>query len=446
MDLFGRISGFLEVAGPLGLGVVLLVLLALLVLAVMNQRRVLLGTYLVLLMFSGFSVQTVDAGATLLRWVVMFLLALTCIRGGHWPGWPALLLGLSAATGLVLAPLAPMPLWAVQVGGLLLLLCLPMASSVATTLETLVDIERLLKLFLVASALYVLLGLSSLGSLTQGQRFSGASSSAPLFVMTGGVLLPIAVWGAMNPALRRWRLYCLGVAACTFMLCIISGERTGTFAGIIASLPLLGRIGPKRILVSLLVVVLAAAVLWVVLQQMPDQAEFVRRRFISTDTTGRGEKWAEAFALCLEEPWIGHGLGGAGTNFGFHNAYLVTWYDGGAIGLLLYVSALGGLTAMSFLSVLRTRDPDLNGIARLVFGLALGTMAAAFFESKLTSPSNIAIFTTVMCSVILSQLRRMEAWHRQWVEAQWQEPAGDRDDAMTEEPPMGPAGSIEVAG
>jgi len=347
-----------------------------------------------------------------------------------------MLLALSAMLGLALAPLAPIPLWAVQVGGLLLLLCLPMAASVSTTLETLWDMERLLKLFLVAAALYVMLGLNSLGSLAQGQRFAGATNSAPLFVMTGGVLLPIAIWGAMNPALRRWRLYCLGVAACTFMLCIISGERTGTFAGMIASLPLLARIGTRRMVVTLAVVVLAGAVLWIVLQQLPEQADYVRRRFLSTDTTGRGERWAGALALCLEEPWIGHGLGASGTNFGFHNAYLVTWYDGGMIGLLLYAGALGGMVVISFATMLRTRDPDLNGIARLVFGLSLGTMAAAFFESKLTSPSNIAIFTTVMCSVILAQLKRMEAWHRQYVSAEWDwEPAGDEmtDDAMTAE-------------
>ena len=45
--------------------------------------------------------------------------------------------------------------------------------------------------------------------------------------------------------------------------------------------------------------------------------------------------------------------------------------------------------------------------ARLVLGLTLASMAAAFFENKLSSPSNIAIFMTIVSSVILVRLREL---------------------------------------
>jgi len=107
MDLFGRISGFMDSAGPLGLVAVLALLLGLLALAVTGKRMILLGAYLFLLMFSGFAVPAIDAGSTLLRWVVMLLIALTAVRGARLPGpsswaaslgrrWPA---GWTTCTG-----------------------------------------------------------------------------------------------------------------------------------------------------------------------------------------------------------------------------------------------------------------------------------------------------------------------------------------------------------
>ncbi|HOD81744.1 MAG: O-Antigen ligase [Planctomycetes bacterium ADurb.Bin126] len=413
MDLFGRISGFMDSAGPLGLVAVLALLLGLLALAVTGKRMILLGAYLFLLMFSGFAVPAIDAGSTLLRWVVMLLIALTAVRGARLPGLPAVMLSVYAAYGLLTAPLSPVALWSIQTGLLMLVATLPMAAATADHLRTLDDVYRLLKLFLLGGGLYVMLGLVSLGSLRQGVRFSGASSSAPLFVLTGGLLLPTAVWGAMSPHLRSWRWYCIFIAVCTGMLCILSGQRTGTLAGFVGCLPLLARLGFKKIAIATLLLILGVSLVAVVLNFMPDQAEFIHRRFLTLDTTGRSDLWDRAVDLCLASPWLGNGMGSSSLEFGFHNAYLSTWFEGGLVGIIFYTGAFILMGVLALRLIVRSPFSDISDLARLMLGLVMANLAAGFFESKLTSPSNIAMFVAVVSSVVLSGMRRMDR------EARW---------------------------
>ena len=53
---------------------------------------------------------------------------------------------------------------------------------------------------------------------------------------------------------------------------------------------------------------------------------------------------------------------------------------------------------------------EISDVARLLLGLTLASTAAAFFESKLTSPSNIAIFTTVVASAMLVRLKELAGY------------------------------------
>ena len=398
-----------------------LVVLALLIVAVLGKRTFLLGAYLLLLMFSGFTVPAIDAGSTLLRWVVMFLIALTAARGVRSPGLPAVMLGLYAAYGLMTAPASPLSLWSAQNALLMLVATLPMAAATADHLRSLDDVYKLHKMFLLAGGVYVVLGLASLGSLKAGSRFAGASSSAPLFVLTGGLLLPVAVWGAMCPHLRAWRWYCIAVAVCTGMLCILSGQRTGTLAGFIGCLPLLARLGIRRLAMASALIILGGLTVAVVLRFMPDQADFIYRRFFNFDTTGRSLRWDLALALCLEEPWLGHGMGTSSMNFGFHNAYLATWYEGGIFGIVFYTGAFLLMGGMALRLILRRHLEEISDLARLVLGLVLANLAAGFFESKLTSPSNIAMFVAVVASVVLAGMKRVLR------QAQWEQAAQEED-------------------
>jgi O-antigen ligase len=310
--------------------------------------------------------------------------------------------------GLVTSPLAPDTFWAIQRSGLLVVISLPMAAAIAQRLATLDDIYKVLKMFILAGGLYVVLGLSTLPSLTGGARFTGATSSAPLFVLTGGLLLPIALWGALQSGIKQWRIYCVVIAITTGMLCIVSGQRTGTLAGFIGCLPLLARFGMRKLMIGLVLLVVGLALVYFVLSFMPLQAEFVIRRFTSADTTGRVERWQRALELCLRNPFLGQGVGADQTHhFGFHNAYLVTWIEMGLVGLFLYAGALVWMATRSLRLILAHGDREIQDVARLLLGLTLASMAAAFFESKLVSPSNVAIFMAVMVSVMLVRLKEL---------------------------------------
>lgn len=413
MDLFDRIASFAEAAGPIGLTLVGVAGVVLLLLTITGSRMTLLGLYALLLMFSGFTVESINLGSTLMRWVVMFLIAMTCFSGARYPGTPAVLLSLYAVMGMLLSPLAPSLVYALQFSLLLLVLSFPTASATAGRIRTVDDVHRLLKLLIAAGGLYVILGLSSLGSLTSGHspaaRFSGATSSAPLFVLTGGLLLPVALWGALQTGLKQWRVYCVVIALCTGMLCLVSGQRTGTLAGFIGCVPLLLRFGVKKVGLGLAMLALGLALVWGVLSLMPAQREFVIRRFTSADTTGRFERWTMAVTMCLRKPWLGRGVAASNLSFGFHNAYLVAWYEVGVLGLVLYAGAFFLMAWQALRLTLKRTSRQVSDVARLMLGLTLANMAAAFFESKLNSPSNVAMFMAVMSSVILVRLRQFSA-------------------------------------
>ena len=163
-------------------------------------------------------------------------------------------------------------------------------------------------------------------------------------------------------------------------------------------------------MVGLLMLAVGLALVYAVLQTMPDQAEFVERRFTSADTAGRLERWAAALSMCLRSPFIGHGVGSSTEHgFGFHNVYLVSWFELGLVGLILYAGALVWMAFRSAFLVLARPGTEISDLARLVLGLTLAGMAAAFFENKLSSPSNIAMFMTIVSSVILVRLKELAA-------------------------------------
>jgi O-antigen ligase len=409
-DLIGRTWEFLTNAGVLGLFAFIILVMGLLTLTALGKTKILLYLFLILLMFSGFAVAAIDSASTLLRWTLIFLLGLTAMRGAASPGPPAILLGAFAVWGIVCSPIAPSMWWAIQRGGLLLVLALPAAAAIARGIDGLPDIIRMLKGFLVAGGLYVVLGLATLPSLMEsgGERFSGAGESAPLFVMTGGLILPVALWGALNRSLRSWRWFCVAIAVCTALLCVVSGQRTGTFAGFIGCIPLLMRFGLRRVLSGAAIVGIGIAVVLVVLSGMPEQADFVYRRFTSADTTGRIERWLFAVDLCLQEPFFGHGIGANMTmGMGFHNAFLTIWYDGGLLGLALFLGAFVWQLGVGVRLAFSRLQQEYRDLALLLLGLTLALIAGAFFESKLDSPSNIAMFMAVFVSLAHARLRRL---------------------------------------
>ena len=162
------------------------------------------------------------------------------------------MIGCMAVWGMLTAPLALSLSWAMQKTGLMFAIAILMGAAIADQIRSPKDIRVLLGIILAGAGLYVVLGLTALGGL-RGGRFAGVTTGAPLFVMTGGLLLPVALWGALTTEHKAKRTYCIAVGILILLLCVISGQRTGTFAGFIACTPLaIARFGIKKVLLVLL--------------------------------------------------------------------------------------------------------------------------------------------------------------------------------------------------
>ncbi len=404
-DLIARLEMFLETAGGVGVIVLGLLLLSLMFLSVLGWRMVLVALFVAALMFSGAAVLSLDAGSTLFRWTIIFALALTCIRGMRSPGLPAIMLGAVGFLALLSGLRGQFPLYSIQRSILLMVAALPMAAAIAHHLRTVNDVTRLLKMFLWAAGLYAVLGMAFLPSLRAGTRFAGGFRGAPLFIMTGGMLIPFVLWGAIRERAGVTRWYCVIVLICIGLICVISAQRTGAFAGFIGCLPLLIRFRFKKILAGTGLVLLAGVAVYVFAVLVPEQAAYVVERFWSTELSGRREIWAHGLALCLDAPWLGHGIGGLGEATGFHNAYLAVWYNGGLLALVIFTGAYLIMCFRSFKLIRLRVGAEINDIGRLFLGLSLACLATSFFEESIFSPSNMASFVGLTISIGVTRMR-----------------------------------------
>lgn len=401
-DLTGRMQEFLTAGGGMGVLLVWLGVVLGLTLAFLNKRKWMVALFLIFLTFSGIAIAALDSGSTLLRWGMIFLLGLTCISGMKFPGSPAIMLGIVGLLGLVAGLSSVAPMYTTQRSGLLIVFATLMAAAIAHEAATIKDVQGLIRCFNIAAGVFMILGLISLRSLRAGERFSGSNAGAPLFVLTGGLLLPYAMYGAMVWKEKMWRIYCVFLTGGLLLLCLISGQRTGTFAGIIGCLPLLSRVSSRKLLASGMVLAICAGIVVAASMLLPEQTNFVKERFVSTDTTGRAEIWQVALEQCLAEPWFGHGIGMSilATRAGVHNAYLAAWYDTGVLGLVLFVGAYLLTAWRSWRLAWQRQSLEAKELGRLLLGVTVACLAAGFFEESIFSPSNMAAFVGLSSGIL----------------------------------------------
>lgn len=434
-DLFGRLVDFFAKAGVWGVTAIVLTLLVLATLALMKKRTALLYVCLAALMFSGAAPRFgTREGSVLLRWTVMVLVALTGLYGMRSPGVPLIMLGGVAAYGFAMAPLSPSFTYSIQMASLLFVLAVPFAAAVAHHLRTTDDIYRLLRLYIMGAGLLVILGLISLPELIRADagvemRIEGTTTSS-IFVLQGGIMLPICIWATTQHRFRRWRLYCFAVAAAIIMLSLVSGSRAGTYAGFIGCLPVLSRFGYKRVFASLAVVAVAAVLFSLVMTTMPGRSDELYDRYIGdigrgAYTTGRYELWTSALDDCIEDPLLGHGLGSEVLKgWTSHNAFLKAWWEVGFGGMLLFVGAFVGMGIQALRLMRSHAGHEFRELGRVLLAMVLVLSSMGFVEGKLLSPSNVAIFTAVLLGAMLTRAAAL-AHEAEHLVPQPGEPMGD---------------------
>lgn len=410
-DFFDRFKSFLEAADPIVVLIGLMGMLFLFALALFGRRYSLFAILLVSATFSGAMWAWLDNGSAMVRWLVLALLALNILRLGTSPGLPLLIFMIYVVLGIGMIPFSETFTWSMQTGGLLVLTCLT-GVVVSDSVKTKDDLRRVLYIFLLAAFCWLALGVMTLPQLlsAKGERFSGAITSAPLFVITGGLLLPILTWATIRPGRKSLKILFGMMTMLTIALLFVSGQRTGTIAGLLGTLVVLSTLGKRALVVGVIGLGVLLCTGLILSATSKNQLDFVLKRFTSGSNSGRTKIWLNALDENMKSPIIGHGHGGDRA-FGvkyqkpMHNAYLSAWYNTGIIGLSFYLAAFATGLWQSFRTFRRSPDPEMRLIAMVMFGLLVAQLFAGFFET-LTSPSN---FPTIVLMVTFALIGRVTA-------------------------------------
>lgn len=411
-DLAGRLTRLATEGGPAVIIACLFVVLGGFLLVGQRKTEWLIAGYSICLMFSGHFVDAVDTGTTVVRWGVIGLIAIASLNGVHRSGTVCSMLAAYWAFSIFTVLWSPAKSFGLQVSVLSLAMTGPAALAMSHCYKHKISLSFVPKSLCFVSVLFVANGLVGFSALSGG-RYSGATTSAPLFVITGGLLMPALIWGYFNLKGKQ-QTYCALACLCVFGLCLLSGQRTGFFAGVLGSVPLLARFGVKRIAQGIAVIALAIGLGFVAIAFFPEQAEFMERRYNVTNFTGREYAWTWSLRKIEENPILGYGAAShVIRGWGFHNAFLQEWHNGGILGLLLFfgafVVAFFKSVQLSFFSAINSKDREL---ARLMLGWTIAMILGGFFESKLSSPSNILTFCIVQVGLILMHIEQSAGMRR----------------------------------
>lgn len=412
MDLAGRIQQLIETTAGFGVIALAVFIIAGLVMAALGQRRALLTLYIMAFPFSGFPIAAIDSASTLFRWFLMLMLALTCLRGMAFPGWGTVAFAASALLAALMGLYGPIPWYSTQRAGLLLVMTLPFAAAIAHYLSTKEDFFRLLRVFVIAGAMMVVLGVLGFRDAEEGQYQAGILGRAGMMSFTGGLLMPWLLWGGANEYMKRnWRWICLLLFCSLAGVVAITGRRGGIVAGLIACVPIVAKFGLRRLRLVLVAVLLFAVTLVVVAAVFPVQFDYVIERFTEGSLSGRELIWAIAWNASMENPWVGRGMN---TEYqvvsnGFHNVWLKVLYEVGIFGLLAFALVFAYGTVQAIRYMLAGQSAVVRDMARLTLGLLMGAGVMSMFESSVFGPGsgNISSFTLIIAVVLAHRLKHM---------------------------------------
>lgn len=217
------------------------------------------------------------------------------------------------------------------------------------------------------------------------------TSPQTMSLATAAITLPM-IWLLISKSAGKWFWIILGATMINILVMIASTQRTGLFSLAISSMILLGFYRARGALIAIGGGGIFAVALYPLIGMLVS-TDFLAERLTSLDTQGRFEIWQIAWEKSLESPLIGHGTGAATDfsekNFGkkFHQAYLSALYDGGIIGLVLFVAIIGRGLLVSW-TLRKSKDERHRAIGAFGVASIFQVASQGFAETALADTTN----------------------------------------------------------
>jgi O-antigen ligase len=267
-----------------------------------------------------------------------------------------------------------------------------------------------LALCLAVCAAVVVAGFAAVptGNVWFGSRFCGIFFNPNALGLFLAILFPAVLERVL--ATRRWHY--IGLFGLMLVSLVLSGSRGGVLSALLGLGYVSWRFRPSR-LVPVLLVLAAAAWLFVPWAEWSEEQDRLLRPDTVETGSGRVEAWAAAVELIEDRPVFGYGFGTEELLFhafqfegGFrqhqgsyvHNSYLGLATQVGWVGMLTFFVPL---LILLLRSLWRSRlDPDLkwhNGIE----GALIAGLVACTFESWVYSMGSAHAFPFWLCVMLL---------------------------------------------
>ena len=415
-DFLGRLRGLFEIFGPVGLfGVIIGVLIV----AIITLWR---GTGpIIFILFVSYAFSAAMQGgivflSTVVRWGCLILCLVGFFKMSSRLKSSMLLFVFYAFLGLLFVGRSVVILWSLQRAVLLVLVVLSIPIAINSYITGPDKVGSLFKMGIIAATVWVGFNLLFLKDFIHSTALKFGEHAPVSIAWAGAFFSPMILWGIMQKREVFWRIYSIVIAMPFVFLLFIGGVRTAIFGMlIIASLPILfSRIRPIRVIGTILgVSILIIAGKYVLFALIPDRAAFLTEKVLSTATTGRVELWTGALYWCWTRAMLfGHGIGGADIavvefGHGFHNAFLVIWYNTGLVGLLAVLLFLFIYIMRSYSQTRRYRANEMGEYSRVALGYMLGITAISMFENSISAASGVAVFMLIVITSLIDRITQM---------------------------------------
>ena len=416
---FGRLYGFWETFGALGVFLVIIVASVIITVALWRGPGLML-----FVLFMTYATGAISYGgilflSTLVRWLFIGLLGFMLFRSRFSMRYTMVFVFFYLLMGALGNLQSPNPLWTVQQTILLTATIIFTPLAINAYVFDFDKIIRIFKFGIVAATVWTISNMLFISEFKEASelRFTGAGEKGSVaLAYAGAFFAPMIVWGMVQNRYKFWRLYSILLIIPFLLILLASGVRSALFGmAFIAPVPILFvKFRLSKLIIGLGVLcALLTITIYGLFIFFPGKADMLYERIFSTSTTGRYEIWVIAISKCMSEAIFGHGCGSAEivgrTEFGvfFHNAYLQVWYNSGILGLVAIVIFIAIYIFRSLRLLYVKPVTEIREFAGVANGYMLGIAAMGMFEGVFATAGGVGIFMLMVITTMIDRLDQM---------------------------------------